>query len=50
MVSEPEITEVMRAAEESSEACQTLLSLALQKGGKDNVTVLMARYSIPNPS
>lgn len=47
MVSEPEITEVMRATVASDEACQSLLNLALQKGGKDNVTVVLARYSIP---
>lgn len=47
MVSEPEIAEAMRAAEGSDEACQTLVNLALQRGGKDNVTVVMARYSIP---
>lgn len=50
MVTEPEIAEVMRAAEGSGDATQRLVDLALQKGGKDNVTVVMARYSIPaNP-
>jgi PPM family protein phosphatase len=48
MISDPEIAEVMRAMESSDEACQTLVNLALQKGGKDNVTVVLARYSIPN--
>ena len=50
MASEPEIAEVMRATEGSDEACRTLVNLALQKGGKDNVTVVMARYSIPAPA
>lgn len=47
MVSEQEIAEVMLAKVESADACQALVDLALQKGGKDNVTVVMARYSIP---
>jgi PPM family protein phosphatase len=50
MVSETEITEVMRATEGSVEACNTLVNLALQKGGEDNVTVVLARYSIPTSS
>ena len=50
MVSEIEIAEVMRATEGSVEACNTLVKFALQKGGEDNVTVVMARYSIPTSS
>jgi len=49
MVSDPEIAEVMRATEGSAQACPALVNLALQKGGKDNVTVVLARYSIPTP-
>jgi serine/threonine protein phosphatase PrpC len=49
MVSETEVAEVMRSTVGSGEACQTLLNLALQKGGKDNITVVLARYSIPSP-
>lgn len=47
MVSEPEIAEAMKATEASSETCAALLNLALQKGGKDNVTLVLARYTIP---
>lgn len=47
MVTEPEIAERMKATEGSADACTALLNLALQKGGKDNVTVMLARYSIP---
>lgn len=47
-VSETEVAEVIRSTEGSGEACQTLVNLALQKGGKDNVTVVLARYSIPS--
>ena len=50
MVSEIEIAEVMRATDGSVEACNTLVKLALQKGGEDNVTVVLARYSIPTSS
>jgi protein phosphatase len=50
MVSEPEIAEAMKSAEGSDEACAALLNLALQKGGKDNVTIVLARYSIPTPA
>ena len=48
-VSEAEVTETLRAAEGSTEACQSLVNLALQKGGADNITVLVAKYSIPSP-
>ena len=47
MVTDPEIAEVMSSLEGSAEACPALVNLALQKGGKDNVTVLLARYSLP---
>lgn len=43
MVSEPEIAEVMRATEDSGQACETQVNLALQYGGKDNVTVAFVR-------
>ena len=36
------------ATEESSDvACRRLVDLALESGGKDNVTVVLARYLIP---
>ena len=50
MVSEQEIAEVMAATEDSTETCEKLTNMALQNGGKDNVTVLLARYSIPKQS
>lgn len=47
MVPEAEIAEILRATEISEEACKALVDSALQHGGHDNVTVLIARYSIP---
>jgi protein phosphatase len=48
MISEADVTEVMQTTEESGEACNALVNLALQKGGEDNITVVLARYSIPS--
>lgn len=47
LVSEDEVADVLRAAPASSDVCQKLLDLALDRGGNDNVTVLVAGYSIP---
>jgi protein phosphatase len=47
MVNEQEIGDVLRETEGSGEACDRLMNLALQKGGTDNITVVLARYSIP---
>ena len=34
----------------SSEACTRLVKLALDAGGRDNITVVLARYTISNPT
>jgi PPM family protein phosphatase len=47
IVSEAEIVELMGTTEQSADASKALVDLALQKGGTDNVTVVLARYSIP---
>ena len=47
MVHKDEIVEILRGIEDSGQACRALVDLALQHGGKDNVTVLIARYHIP---
>jgi protein phosphatase len=44
MVDDATIHAVLREAASANEACQNLLKLALQNGGKDNVTVVLARY------
>jgi protein phosphatase len=41
---------ILRGAASSDGACQALVELALQEGGKDNVTVVLARYRFaPEP-
>ncbi|MFY9552766.1 MAG: protein phosphatase 2C domain-containing protein [Thermoanaerobaculia bacterium] len=47
MVSDETIAGVLSAAGSSAEACRRLLDLALEAGGKDNVTVVLGRYRIP---
>jgi protein phosphatase len=49
MVPDPQIAEVLRDAQTPGEACQALVQRALERGGKDNITVVLARYSIPGP-
>lgn len=47
MVSDVAIELVMNRADSAKSACQSLIDLALKNGGRDNVTVIVARYSIP---
>jgi serine/threonine protein phosphatase PrpC len=47
MVEDEGIAGVLAGTESSEEACRRLVDLALENGGKDNVTVVLARYSIP---
>jgi serine/threonine protein phosphatase PrpC len=47
MVEDEAIAEALASFESSEEACRRLLDLALENGGKDNVTLVLARYSIP---
>jgi PPM family protein phosphatase len=50
MVDATAIGAILRSSASSNDACQTLVELALQNGGKDNVTVVLARYRFaPNP-
>lgn len=45
MVKDADILNVLRDIESSQEACDKLLNLALDAGGKDNITITMARYT-----
>ncbi len=47
MVKDADITNVLRDIESPQEACEKLLNLALDAGGKDNITITMARYAFP---
>ena len=48
MVQQPMIAAILGDSKTSDEACQRLVDAALDKGGKDNVTVVLARYRLPN--
>lgn len=44
MVSETDVAEILAATTPAQETCQSLIDAALSNGGKDNVTVVIARY------
>jgi PPM family protein phosphatase len=46
MLSDKQIAELLRLHPDCSAACQALIDAALDRGGKDNVTVVLAAYSI----
>jgi protein phosphatase len=47
MVDDAAIASLLGSAATSTEACQSLVATALDKGGMDNVTVALARYRFP---
>lgn len=47
MVDDTEIELVLNSAANAKSACRSLIDLSLNNGGRDNVTVIVARYSIP---
>src|SRR5262249_1414417 len=44
---DPRIADTLGRSEASEEASRALVEQALEAGGKDNVTVVLARYAIP---
>jgi protein phosphatase len=47
MVEDSEIAEALASESRSDQACRLLVERALANGGKDNVTIVLAHYSIP---
>ena len=50
MVDDATIAAELGRDRSAAEACQTLLDLALARGGLDNVTIVVAGYRIPDGS
>lgn len=46
MISDEQIAAILAGAETSDLACQRLLEQALEAGGRDNITVVVARYRV----
>lgn len=47
MVAERDIADALQAPGSAADCCRALIDMALEGGGKDNVTVVLACYSIP---
>jgi serine/threonine protein phosphatase PrpC len=47
LVDDAHIAAVLARETDSDEACRLLVETALENGGKDNITVVLARYGIP---
>ncbi|MBC7853270.1 MAG: Stp1/IreP family PP2C-type Ser/Thr phosphatase [Pirellulaceae bacterium] len=45
MVSDEEIVRILEAPQSPEEVCRKLIAFANEKGGKDNITVIVARYA-----
>ncbi|HEV7473626.1 MAG TPA: protein phosphatase 2C domain-containing protein [Pyrinomonadaceae bacterium] len=50
MVTNDSIAAVLTESRSSATACQALINLALAGGGRDNITVVLARYHFPQAS
>jgi protein phosphatase len=48
LVDEESLTQILQGATRSSDACEHLVQQALDRGGRDNVTVIVAAYRIPD--
>jgi serine/threonine protein phosphatase PrpC len=49
LLDDDELEVQLRKSVDPSAACRTLVDLALERGGRDNATVVVARYAIPAP-
>jgi serine/threonine protein phosphatase PrpC len=47
LVSDAAIAEVLAGTEDPRQACRELVDRALEAGGRDNVTVVLAQYALP---
>ena len=47
MLDDPAIARILADAAGSQQACETLVQRALDNGGRDNVTVIVAGYQLP---
>ena len=47
MVQDDEIHAILTAGNSADESCRALVDAALAAGGKDNITVILAKYQIP---
>jgi protein phosphatase len=48
LVDDATITSILKGTTRSNEACQRLVQQALDNGGRDNVTVIVAGYRLPD--
>jgi protein phosphatase len=48
MLDDTAISDIVARADSVADGCQQLIDEALQRGGKDNVTVILAQYSLPS--
>jgi serine/threonine protein phosphatase PrpC len=48
MVPDDEIATILAQGKQPDETCRDLVDRALERGGKDNVTVVVADYSFPS--
>jgi protein phosphatase len=49
LVADEEMNQVLTRQTNSQQACQELVDLAMERGGTDNVTVIVARYELLDP-
>jgi serine/threonine protein phosphatase PrpC len=48
MLDDHAISDIVARADSVGDACRRLVDEALQRGGRDNVTVILAKYALPS--